>query len=161
MQRLSARLTRLAIPPRTGGGIACYIAQTDDQERLQQRGQMQWVRHISQALESDWFCLYVQRIAAIIPTEQNGDHYEVLLRLRDEQGKLVLPMAFIPAAERYNLMHLIDRWVIQTVENWSRVVDNKKSIYAINLSGSSINDRNRFIDFLHEQFLALQNRNMN
>ncbi|MEJ6483686.1 EAL domain-containing protein [Nostoc punctiforme UO1] len=129
-----------------------YVAQTDDQERLQQRGQMQWVGRISQALESDWFCLYVQRIAAITPTEQNGDHYEVLLRLRDEQGKLVLPMAFIPAAERYNLMHLIDRWVIRTLfSNWTRVVDNKKSIYAINLSGSSIND-DRFIDFLHEQF---------
>ncbi|ACC83774.1 EAL domain-containing protein [Nostoc punctiforme] len=129
-----------------------YVAQTDDQERLQQRGQMQWVGRISQALESDWFCLYVQRIAAIIPTDQNGDHYEVLLRLRDEQGKLVLPMAFIPAAERYNLMHLIDRWVIRTLfKNWSRVVDNKQSIYAINLSGSSIND-DRFIDFLHEQF---------
>jgi sensor c-di-GMP phosphodiesterase-like protein len=69
---------------------------------LNRRGQMQWVSRISQALESDWFCLYAQKIAAIAPTDQNGDHYEVLLRLRDEQGNLVLPMAFIPAAERYN-----------------------------------------------------------
>ncbi|MEJ6485196.1 PAS domain-containing protein [Nostoc punctiforme UO1] len=129
-----------------------YVAQTDDQERLQQRGQMQWASRISQALESDWFCLYAQRITAIAPTDQNGDHYEVLLRLRDEQGNLVLPMAFIPAAERYNLMHLIDRWVIRTLfKNWSRVVGDKQSIYAINLSGSSINDE-QFIDFLHEQF---------
>ncbi|MFN6525786.1 EAL domain-containing protein [Nostoc sp. ChiSLP03a] len=134
-----------------GRNRAC-VAQTDDQERLQQRGQMQWVSRISQALESDWFCLYAQKITAITPTEQNGDHYEVLLRLRDEQGKLVLPMAFIPAAERYNLMHSIDRWVIRTLfKNWSRVVDKKESVYAINLSGSSIND-DRFIDFLHEQF---------
>ncbi|MBD2561264.1 MULTISPECIES: bifunctional diguanylate cyclase/phosphodiesterase [Nostoc] len=129
-----------------------YIAQTDDQERLQQRGEMQWASRISQALESDWFCLYAQRITAIAPTDQNGDHYEVLLRLRDEQGNLVLPMAFIPAAERYNLMHLIDRWVIQTLfRNWTRVVGDKQSIYAINLSGSSIND-DQFIDFLYEQF---------
>ncbi|MEH2175686.1 EAL domain-containing protein [Nostoc sp.] len=129
-----------------------YVAQTDDQERLQQRGQMQWVSRISQALESDCFCLYAQKIAAIAPADQNGDHYEVLLRLRDEQGNLVLPMAFIPAAERYNLMHLIDRWVIQTLfRNWPRVVGDKQSIYAINLSGSSIND-DQFINFLYEQF---------
>ncbi|MEH2165634.1 MAG: EAL domain-containing protein [Nostoc sp.] len=129
-----------------------YLAKTDDQERLQQHGQMQWVSRISEALESNWFCLYAQKIAAITPRNQNGNHYEVLLRLRDEQGNLVLPMAFIPAAERYNLMHLIDRWVIRTLfRNWSRVVSDKQSIYAINLSGSSIND-DQFIDFLYEQF---------
>ncbi|MFN6469275.1 MAG: EAL domain-containing protein [Nostoc sp. SerVER01] len=129
-----------------------YVAQTDDQERLQQRGEMQWVSRISQALESDWFCLYAQKIAAITQASQNGNHYEVLLRLRDEQGNLVLPMAFIPAAERYNLMHLIDRWVIRTLfANWSTVVGDEQSIYAINLSGSSIND-DRFINFLYKQF---------
>ncbi|MDM9582134.1 EAL domain-containing protein [Nostoc sp. GT001] len=129
-----------------------YVAEADDQERLQQRGQMQWASRISQALENDWFCLYAQKIAAITPADQNNDHYEVLLRLRDEQGNLVLPMAFIPAAERYNLMHLIDRWVIRTLfRNWPRVVGDKQSIYAINLSGSSIND-DQFINFLYEQF---------
>lgn len=130
-----------------------YVAQTHDQEQLQRRGEMQWVSRISQALENDWFCLYAQPIAAITPAAQNGDHYEVLLRLRDEQGNLVLPMAFIPAAEQYNLMHLIDRWVIRTLfSNWSTFVDDEQSIYAINLSGSSIND-DQFIDFLHEQFI--------
>ncbi|MBN3951100.1 MAG: EAL domain-containing protein [Nostoc sp. NMS7] len=131
-----------------------YLAQTHDQEHLQRRGEMQWVSRISQALENDSFCLYVQPIAAAITlAAQNGDHYEVLLRLRDEQGNLVLPMTFIPAAERYNLMHLIDRWVIRTLfSNWSTFVDDEQSIYAINLSGSSIND-DQFIDFLHEQFI--------
>ncbi|MEH2354132.1 EAL domain-containing protein [Nostoc sp.] len=129
-----------------------YFAQTDDQERLQQRGEMQWASRISHALKSDWFCLYVQPIASITPVAQNGDYYEVLLRLHDEQGNLVLPMAFIPAAERYDLMHLIDRWVIQTLfRNWIRVVGDKQSVYAINLSGSSIND-DQFINFLYEQF---------
>ncbi|MEH2085704.1 EAL domain-containing protein [Nostoc sp.] len=129
-----------------------YVAQTDDQERLQQRGEMQWASRISHALKSDWFCLYVQRIASITSVAQNGDYYEVLLRLHDEQGNLVLPMTFIPAAERYDLMHLIDRWVIQTLfRNWIRVVGDKQSIYAINLSGSSIND-DEFIDFLYKQF---------
>ncbi|MEH2438955.1 EAL domain-containing protein [Nostoc sp.] len=129
-----------------------YFAQTDDKERLQQRREMQWASRISHALESDWFCLYVQPIASITPVAQNGDYYEVLLRLHDEQGNLVLPMAFIPAAERYDLMHLIDRWVIRTLfSNWITVVGDKQSVYAINLSGSSIND-DQFIDFLYEQF---------
>ncbi|PHM07766.1 EAL domain-containing protein [Nostoc sp. 'Peltigera malacea cyanobiont' DB3992] len=129
-----------------------YFAQTDDQERLQQRGEMQWASRISHALESDWFCLYVQPIASITPVAQKGDYYEVLLRLHDEQGNLVLPMTFIPAAERYDLMHLVDRWVIQALfSNWIRFVGDKQSTYAINLSGSSIND-DQFIDFLYEQF---------
>ncbi|MHC5768117.1 MAG: EAL domain-containing protein [Nostoc sp.] len=129
-----------------------YVAETNDQEVLQQRGEMQWASRISQALESDWFCLYVQPIAAITPATQNGDYYEVLLRLHDEQGNLVLPMTFIPAAQRYDLMHLIDQWVIRTLfKNLSRVVGDKQSIYAINLSGSSIND-DQFMDFLYEQF---------
>ncbi|MBE9001260.1 EAL domain-containing protein [Nostoc sp. LEGE 12447] len=129
-----------------------YVAQTDDQDRLQQRGEMQWASRISQALDSDWFCLYVQPIAAITPTAQNGNYYEVLLRLRDEKGNLVLPMTFIPAAERYDLMHLIDRWVIRTLfRNWTRAVGDQQIMYAINLSGSSIND-DQFIHFLYEQF---------
>ena len=129
-----------------------YVAQTNDQERLQQRGEMQWVGRIAQALEHDRFCLYAQPIAALTSEAQNGDHYEVLLRLWDEQGNLVPPMAFIPAAERYNLMHLIDRWVIRTLfRGWLTDADGQQSVYAINLSGSSIND-DQFIDFLYEQF---------
>ncbi len=131
-----------------------YVAETNDLELLQQRGEMQWVSRIGQALESDLFCLYAQPIAAITPTAQKGDHYEVLLRLCDEEGNLVPPMAFIPAAERYNLMHLIDRWVIRTLfRDYSNVVNREQSVYAINLSGSSIND-DQFIDFLHEQFAS-------
>ncbi|MBW4615870.1 MAG: PAS domain S-box protein [Desmonostoc vinosum HA7617-LM4] len=131
-----------------------YVVRTDDQELMQQRGEMQWVNRIAQALEGDQFCLYAQPIASINPTAHNGEHYEVLLRLRDEQGNLVSPMTFIPAAERYNLMHLIDRWVIRSLfKDWSKVVNNEESIYAINLSGSSIND-DQFIEFLYEQFAS-------
>jgi diguanylate cyclase (GGDEF)-like protein/PAS domain S-box-containing protein len=132
-----------------------YVAQTNDQDRLQQRGEMQWVSRITQALENDWFCLYAQPIVAISAAAESSDHYEVLLRLRDREGNLVPPMAFIPAAERYNLMNLIDRWVIHTLfKDLEKVVSGDRSIYAINLSGSSIND-DQFIDFLYEQFALL------
>jgi diguanylate cyclase (GGDEF)-like protein/PAS domain S-box-containing protein len=144
-----------------------HIFQTDDRELLQQRDEMQWATRITQALEEDRFCLYFQSIAAIASTEKNAEHYEVLLRLRDEEDRLIPPMAFIPSAERYGLMHLIDRWVIRTLfatqgehyrEIWQRCQIQGElcdALYAINLSGASIND-DRFIEFLHEQFALHQ-----
>jgi diguanylate cyclase (GGDEF)-like protein/PAS domain S-box-containing protein len=157
--------------------VACYAAknkgrnrvhvyQSNDQDLLQQRGEMQWATRLTQALEEDSFCLYYQPIAAIaIP--QSGEHYEVLLRLRDEEGNIVAPMAFIPAAERYGLMHLIDRWVIRTLFStqghhyrslWQQhQLDGSScnSLYAVNLSGASLND-DQFMEFLHEQFAQHQ-----
>jgi diguanylate cyclase (GGDEF)-like protein/PAS domain S-box-containing protein len=142
-----------------------HVFQIDDQELLQQRDEMQWATRITRALEEDRFCLYFQTIAPITSTPQNGEHYEVLLRLRDESGALVPPKAFIPAAERYGLMHLIDRWVIRTLfsvqgqhykDIWSQCSIHGKfcdALYAINLSGASIND-DQFIEFLRDQ-LAL------
>jgi diguanylate cyclase (GGDEF)-like protein/PAS domain S-box-containing protein len=144
-----------------------HLFQTDDQEESQQRGEVQWAPRITRALEEDRFCLYFQSIAAISPTPTHDEHYEVLLRMRDEEGDLVTPMAFIPAAERYGLMHLIDRWVIRTLfkTQGQHYRDNLKksqiqgiscnSLYAINLSGASIND-DQFIEFLREQFTLHQ-----
>ncbi|MGF2040507.1 MAG: EAL domain-containing protein [Nostoc sp. CmiVER01] len=133
-----------------------HIFQLDDEELLQQRGEMQWVSRITKALAENRFCLYSQAITAIAPTETQETHYEILLRLRDEKGNLVVPMAFIPAAERYNLMPTIDRWVIETLfKSWSLTEHHSKAIYAINLSGTSIND-DQFISFLREQFPLYQ-----
>jgi diguanylate cyclase (GGDEF)-like protein/PAS domain S-box-containing protein len=155
---------------------ACYVAknngrnrvhvyQSDDRELTQQYGEMQWVGRITQALEEDRFCLYYQSIIPVALGQGESEHYEVLLRLRDERGNLVAPMAFIPAAERYNLMHLIDRWVIRTLfasqssyyrEAWHRSQTQEfRCLYTINLSGASIND-NQFVSFLHEQFALYQ-----
>lgn len=156
--------------------VACYAAknqgrnrvhvyQTSDRQLAQQQGDMQWIARINKALEENRFCLYYQSIVPTSPHAPRGEHYEVLLRLRDEQGELVPPMAFIPAAERYNLMHVIDRWVIRTLFNtqaphyrqsWQRMQkDNYECLYTINLSGASIND-DSFIEFLHQQILIHQ-----
>jgi diguanylate cyclase (GGDEF)-like protein/PAS domain S-box-containing protein len=133
-----------------------HIFQSDDEELLQQRGEMQWVGRITKALAENRFCLYSQTIAAIAPTTIQENHCEILLRLRDEQGILVAPMAFIPAAERYNLMPTIDRWVINTLfKHWSLTKHDSNTTYAINLSGTSIND-DQFISFLHKQFALYQ-----
>lgn len=151
---------------------ACYAAKNqgrnrvhlyhaDDQELIQQRREIRWAARIPQALEENRFCLYYQPIMDINPATKPHKHGEVLLRLRDTSGQLISPMAFIPAAERYDLMKSIDRWVIRTVfqhleqhylsihlsENLAEI----QEFYAINLSGASLND-DEFIQFLHEQF---------
>ncbi|NJL10518.1 MAG: EAL domain-containing protein, partial [Calothrix sp. SM1_7_51] len=141
-----------------------HVYQLDDRELIRAKSEMQWATQITQALEDNSFFLYYQPIVPIHPTKSNAEHYEVLLRLIDKMGNEVLPMAFIPAAERYNLMSAIDRWVIRTLfanlglnreklNVCTRKGRNCGCIYAINLSGASIND-DQFMDFLCEQ-LAL------
>jgi len=145
------------------GSDRIQVYQANDTELLQQHGQMQWVSRIHKALEENRFRLYCQSIVPINSFSDRHQHYEVLLRLIDETGKLVSPKAFIPAAERYNLMPTIDRWVISTLfanqsifycnnsHLYKSNSNNYNCTYAINLSGASINDE-QFIDFLHEQF---------
>lgn len=146
---------------------ACYAAknkgrnrihtyQLNDRELAQQRGEMQWVTRIPKALAENRFRLYYQPIMPITATGSEKEHCEVLLRLEDENGQIVLPMAFIPAAERYNLMHIIDRWVISTL--FTHLAQQRRedlncpyTMYAINLSGASINDE-EFISFIKQQF---------
>lgn len=142
-----------------------HIYQANDSELAQQRGEMLLASQITKALEENRFCLYYQPIVPVANADSHGEHYEVLLRLYDESGKLVPPNLFIPAAERYNLMHLVDRWVISTLfssqkehyrQAWERCQSQgDRSLYAINLSGSSIND-DQFIEFVRDQFALYQ-----
>jgi diguanylate cyclase (GGDEF)-like protein/PAS domain S-box-containing protein len=152
---------------KNNGRNRVHVYQADDRELAIQQGEMQWVTRLTQALEENRFHLYYQPIVPNAQTSSLGVHYEILLRLIDEMGNLVLPMAFIPAAERYNLMHLIDRWVIRTLfarlgqyyqENRNPcqlLGSNSDCWYAINLSGASINDEH-FIDFVREQLVLHQ-----
>ncbi len=124
-----------------------------------QRGQSQWVEQINQALEENRFCLYAQKIVSLKEDNQLC-HYEILLRLIDDSGKIILPGAFLPAAERYDLMPAIDRWVVSTFlagyEFYCRLRQEQNlplpsNLYTINLSGASINNQ-KFGTFLCEQF---------
>ncbi|MUH00154.1 EAL domain-containing protein [Scytonema sp. UIC 10036] len=157
---------------------ACYLAkhngrnrvhiyQADDTEMEKAQGEMQWGVRIAEALEENRFCLYYQKIVPTTPHESREEHCEVLLRLIDEQGNIVSPMTFIPAAERYNLMPLIDRWVIRNLfthlgqykrellNEYAKLGSDRSSLYAINLSGASIND-DKFMDFVREQLVLHQ-----
>ena len=144
---------------------ACYLAKdkgrnrvqvytSEDMEIAQRHGEMGWVGRIQKALEEQRLVLYSQKILPLVNNRETGDHYEVLLRMQDEDGKLVPPMAFIPAAERYGLMPQLDRWVIATAfAQYSRRHPPGSALgtCAINLSGASICDEN-FYEFVVAQF---------
>ncbi len=145
---------------------ACYVAKeagrnrvhvADDQDKAVARHhrEMEWIHRISDAFEEEQFALYFQ---PILPLIEKGAELiprgEVLLRLHDERGELVYPMAFIPAAERYNLMPTIDRWVVRRTFDSMRLAqgDNSHPPFrcTINLSGQSLTDEH-FLDFVLEQ----------
>lgn len=129
---------------------ACYVAKDagrnrlqiyreHDEELAQRYGEMQWVSRIKEALEQDRFILYAQRIQAVAYDDKQT-HYELLIRLREDE-QLIAPMAYIPAAERYNLMPDIDCWVIRTALSMLRELDaqtRRGLVLSINLSGQSV-----------------------
>ncbi|KQZ78543.1 MULTISPECIES: EAL domain-containing protein [unclassified Pseudomonas] len=148
--------------------MACYMAKEkgrnrvqvyhpDDSELSLRFGEMAWVQRLHMALEEDRFCLYAQEIAPL-GVDSGGGHIEILLRLHDEAGRMILPDSFIPAAERYGLMSSIDRWVVQNV---FKIIAQCRAephcgplaMCAINLSGTTIGDE-AFLDFLREQFVT-------
>jgi diguanylate cyclase (GGDEF)-like protein/PAS domain S-box-containing protein len=129
-----------------------YIYTPDDTELRQRQGEMQWVSHINKAFDEQRFKLYCQRIMALSDKAGVRDHYEILLRMVDNKGRLILPMAFIPAAERYNIMPALDRWVIETVFSMYGTLheEGEGATYAINVSGTSLGDEN-FLYFVKER----------
>jgi diguanylate cyclase (GGDEF)-like protein len=126
---------------------ACYMAKDSGRNRIhvyhpqaaetaQRHGEMQWVSRLNKALEKNRFCLYAQ---AIVPLGNSSDrHYELLIRMIGDNQEIIPPGAFLPAAERYNLITKIDLWVIGRAfillaEN--PVFVNDVSFISINLSG--------------------------
>ncbi|MEM9977385.1 MAG: EAL domain-containing protein [Cyanobacteria bacterium P01_D01_bin.2] len=111
-----------------------------------------------QALEHNSFCLYRQAIAQTIEPGTALNFYEVLVRMLDDSGQLISPSVFIPAAERYGLMPLLDRWVVRTCLaklEQARQKSVENVLYSINLSGMSLNDE-QFFEFVKAQFEIFQ-----
>ncbi|HET7200246.1 MAG TPA: EAL domain-containing protein, partial [Burkholderiales bacterium] len=141
---------------------ACYMAKEKGRNRVQfyrphdsevflRRGEMEWVSRLQRALQEGRFVLHAQEIHSIAGQSPRSDHYELLVRMLDEHDKIVPPMAFIPAAERYGMMPMIDQWVIQNAFAKINSLVPKGGTYAINISGTSIGDE-RFLEFVREQF---------
>jgi len=142
--------------------VACYVAKDQGRNRIhvyeegdaaERHQEMQWVARITRALEEERFELYFQPIVPIGSEKGYWPHYELLLRMRDEEGAIVAPTEFIPAAERYNLMPGIDRWVVSRTLGtlaYRGAPGTTPYTLAINLSGTTLNDA-RFLDFVLEK----------
>ncbi len=131
-----------------------HIYHIEDAELASRYGEMQWVSRINRAFGDNRFCLYAQ---PIISLSNNGDkHYEILIRMIDEKGKIVPPGAFLPSAERYNLISKIDTWVVKTAFSLlSKHTAFLKRIdfITINLSGPSLTSNN-FQEFIIRELEA-------
>lgn len=143
---------------------ACYLAKEQGRDRVSvyredsrelqlRRREMSWVARIKEALQWNQLCLYRQRIVPLSDLSSTGnfpvkasaggnESFEILLRIENDDGDSVAPMAFIPAAERYNLMPEVDRWVVRAT--LSELARSDKPVsgyrYSINLSAASLND---------------------
>jgi len=120
-----------------------HVYREDDTKFARRQGEMHWVARIQRALEEDRFELYAQPIVSVGGDHRRPVHYEVLVRMQDEHGSMVLPGAFLSAAERYNLSAKLDRWVIRNVFDWlerhHRNLDGLE-LCSINLSGHSLGE---------------------
>jgi diguanylate cyclase (GGDEF)-like protein len=149
---------------------ACYMAKDhgrnqvqayheDDEEVSSHHGQMSWVSRVTRSAEEDRFFLECQRVVQLDGIGATTEYLELLLRMRDDSGRVVPPMAFIPAAERYHLMGTIDRWVVKRALgclgrlHCSDQPSRLPPRFGINLSGMSLGDP-AFADFVLQQLVA-------
>jgi diguanylate cyclase (GGDEF)-like protein/PAS domain S-box-containing protein len=156
MNMLLARADACCYEAKNRGRDRVQVCRPDTDGQAGRTGDLQLVSQINQAFEAGRFRLYSQAIVPLHGDCGGETHYEVLVRMIDAEGKLLPPDAFIPAAERYNLLTSIERWVISSlVEHLHRlhlsggVPANAAECgyYAVNISGASLNDRS-FPDFL-------------
>lgn len=142
--------------PLSVADAACYKAKEDGRNCIMEmdisniqrqpgipQHQMQWVNRLNTALDTDQFILFQQKITPTNPGTGEFLHYEILLRIKDDDGRLISPGAFLPPAERYGLIHRIDHWVIKNTFAWLSehpAVLAKTKLCSINLSGLSLSD---------------------
>jgi diguanylate cyclase (GGDEF)-like protein/PAS domain S-box-containing protein len=145
--------------------VACYAAKDQGRNRVQlyqpdnvpeRHREMHWVSKLTRACDESRFELFYQPIVPIGANRYEREHFELVLRLRDESGVLVAPAEFIPAAERYNVMPSIDRWVVR--QALDKLVCRtgaglKPYTIAVNLSGTSLNDES-FLEYLIAELSA-------
>ncbi|MBE9567066.1 MAG: EAL domain-containing protein, partial [Proteobacteria bacterium] len=137
---------------------ACYLAKEsgrnrilvfteEDDKLLTQQREMHWVSRINHALEEDRFQLYFQEIMPLRGQDKAFIlHGEILLRMIDKEGDIIAPSSFLPAAERYNMITQIDKWVVEKSITWL-AARKAKVLISINLSGMSLSNRD-FLNFV-------------
>ncbi len=129
-----------------------YVYEEEDSELIRRQEETYWATRISEAIDNDRLKLYAQPIVPLKDKDPMKQHMEILVRLLDENNNIIPPNAFIPAAERYKLMHLVDRNVIYKTFSFIHKysdLDEKITHYSINLSGNTIDDKN-IVNYIKE-----------
>ena len=136
------------------GGNKTTVFHAQDSKFRRRRGDMEWIGKINRAVEENRFLLYYQTIEPLEAHSKLRPKLELLLRLVNEDGSIARPNDFIPAAERYNLMPQIDRWVVENSMRAFRLLQDQKSplaesMFSVNLSGPSLLDDSLVDTILH------------
>ncbi len=142
-----------------------FVYNDGDKAAEQRVNEMAIVGMVSRAIQEDRFQLYAQPIVPLAGMEQSQDHqpiqhYEVLIRMLDQNGELIAPNVFIPASERYGLMRQIDRWVLdktfETLRHRKKMdPDAAPVMLGINLSGTSVVEEDLY-EYVYEQVKRYQ-----
>lgn len=138
---------------------ACYMAKDrgrnrihfyaeQDDETIRRRGEMEWANRLRWVIKEDRLLLDYQEVLPLQASSPQarglpGPHIELLIRLRDEDGRVVLPGAFLPAAERYGMMPQLDRWVVgEAIAHFDQlhVSGQAPGRCSINLAASTLED---------------------
>jgi diguanylate cyclase (GGDEF)-like protein len=129
------------------------IYQSDDEQLIHHAKEMLAIHEVSNALQDNRLVLYRQKIKAL--TNLESSHFEILVRMMSPEGALISPNNFIPAAEKYGIIRQVDHWVIEnTFKAMANNSDDIDTCYSINLSGSTLADRDIFdkVVVLFERF---------
>jgi len=120
------------------GGNRVFMHSGDDSELQLRRRQLDWLQRLKQAIDENQFCQVFQKIHPV--AEGYPPHWEVLLRLKQEDGRVVFPAQFIEVAEKFNFMPEIDRWVVRNAIEQIAKLGAEAPYIAVNLSGASVQD---------------------
>ena len=135
----------------------------DNSTLVRRSEEIEWSGRVQEALRKDHFVLFCQPVVPLTDAAA-AQHFEILIRLRDKQGKILPPIEFLPAAERYQLMPLVDRWVIHHTlkmlrSRWASFAANDP-VFCINLSGQSFANpgfQAFIVDEIHQSGVPPQN----
>jgi diguanylate cyclase (GGDEF)-like protein len=133
---------------------ACFLAKEKGRNRVQayqagdttvlaRRNEMEWVSRLRAAMQEERLLVYKQRIVRLDRHDPAIDRHEILIRLKGADGAIIQPLAFIPAAEHYNVMPTVDRYVLRAVFRHIADLpepDRQRAAFSINLSGATLND---------------------